>query len=93
MNSILKTLFLSDIQFVPDENLECQSAEALDGVLQAEKAVRKGLSSEQWKLVTGYLERVQLTCSLDSQLHFKRGFLLGSQLMTEILLTKVSLTY
>lgn len=85
MSGILDSLFGINLQFTPNRGLEEEYASALNDVLRAEDAVEEKLSLAQWTSVKSYLEQIHKLQLLDCRLQFERGFLLGVDIMREVM--------
>ena len=89
MDEILTELFHCDLYFVPGRSGDERYASALDEVEAAERTLRKALSPEHQMLMRDYQEKALRYQHEDCCLEFRRGFLLGAQLMLAAVAGKI----
>lgn len=85
MDEILAALFHCDYSFDRSRKTAEQYSTALDELEQAERAVKIELTPEDRTLVAAYQEKVQQFQTVDCQIEFERGFLMGAQLILELM--------
>lgn len=89
VDEILTALFHCDLPFAPYPSNTERYSTALSEVEDAEKALKKTLSSESQALLRDYQKKAMRYQQEDCRLEFERGFLLGAQLMLAVLTRRV----